>query len=90
MAMFKSKNGRMFLNAETNPNPELFVETTEAEHTKETLKRELAELKQHLADTDYVSCKIADGVATHEEYAEILEQRQAWRVRINEIEAELA
>ena len=45
-----------------------------------------AELKQKLADTDYISCKIADGVATREEYAEILAQRQAWRNEINKLE----
>ena len=40
-------------------------------------------LKQNLADTDYVIIKIAEGVATPEEYASIIAQRQEWRNQIN-------
>lgn len=40
-------------------------------------------LKQNLADTDYVIIKIAEGVATPEEYADIIAQRQEWRNQIN-------
>lgn len=47
---------------------------------------EIAELKKKLADTDYISAKIAEGAATKEEYAEKLAERAAWRVRINELE----
>jgi len=46
----------------------------------------IAELKQMLADTDYIVIKIAEGVATWEEYPNIKEQRQAWRDEINELE----
>lgn len=48
----------------------------------------IAELKQNLADTDYVVIKIAEGVATWEEYPTIKEQRQAWRDEINELSVE--
>ncbi len=46
----------------------------------------IAELKRNLADTDYIACKIAEGAATREEYAEIIAQRQAWRDEINELQ----
>ena len=46
----------------------------------------IAELKQMLADTDYIVIKIAEGVATWEEYPGIKEQRQAWREEINKLE----
>ena len=45
----------------------------------------IAELKQKLAETDYVVIKIAEGAATWEEYPTIKEQRQAWRDEINEL-----
>lgn len=48
-----------------------------------------------LSSTDYIASKIAEGVATKEEYADKLAQRQQWRndinnakERIREIEAE--
>ena len=46
----------------------------------------IAELKEKLAETDYIACKIAEGVATKEEYAEAIEQRQIWREEINELQ----
>lgn len=48
----------------------------------------IAELKQNLADTDYIVIKIAEGVATWEDYPNIKEQRQAWRDEINQLESE--
>lgn len=44
-------------------------------------------LKQNLKDTDYVILKIAEGVATTEEYADVIAQRQEWRKQINELES---
>ena len=49
---------------------------------------QISELKQKLAETDYIACKIAEGVATKEEYAEQIKQRQLWREEINRIEKE--
>ena len=46
----------------------------------------ISELKQKLADTDYIACKIAEGAATKEEYAEVLAEREAWRKEINQIQ----
>lgn len=48
----------------------------------------IAELKQMLADTDYIVIKIAEGVATWDEYPGIKEQRQTWRDEINKLEAQ--
>lgn len=47
---------------------------------------EIADLKKKLADTDYISAKIAEGAATKEEYADKIAERAAWRARINELE----
>ena len=48
----------------------------------------LMELRDLLKNTDYIACKIAEGSATKEEYAEVIEQRQAWRREVNELETE--
>lgn len=53
----------------------------------EQILAEIRALKSLLADTDYVGIKVGEGSATHEEYAEILNKRQEWRARINELEA---
>lgn len=45
----------------------------------------ICNLKQKLLDTDYIACKIAEGSATVEEYADIISQRQAWREEINQL-----
>ena len=42
--------------------------------------------KGKLRDTDYVVAKIAEGVATKEEYADVLVNRVEWRKKINELE----
>ena len=64
------------------------VELIEVPDTAEEIPVEcqIEELKQKLADTDYIACKIAEGVATVEEYAEELKQRQEWRDEINRLE----
>ena len=48
--------------------------------------QEVAQLKQYLSSTDYVVIKIAEGVATAEEYAEVLAERAKARERINELQ----
>lgn len=53
---------------------------------EETKQARINELKQLLADTDYVVIKIAEGAATPEEYADVIAQRQAWRAEIRELE----
>ena len=50
-------------------------------------RKEIKELKQKLLDTDYQAIKYAEGWMTEDEYAPIKAERQAWRDRINELEA---
>ena len=49
-------------------------------------KKEIAQLKQRLAETDYQAIKYAEGVLSPDDYASMKEQRQRWRDRINELE----
>lgn len=46
----------------------------------------IADLQNHLAETDYQAIKYAEGWITEEEYAPIKAQRQAWRDEINRLE----
>ena len=52
----------------------------------ELIQRRIEELKQYLSDTDYVVIKIAEGVATAEEYTDVITNRQAWRAEINQLQ----
>ena len=55
--------------------------------SEEELKQiEISELKQKLSNSDYAIIKIAEGSANKEDYAELIEQRKQWRLRINELE----
>ena len=67
---------------------EAIPEKTEEEKAAEEKTQKIAELKQKLADTDYIAAKIAEGAATKEEYADVLAQRKAWREEINALEGE--
>ena len=51
--------------------------------------KEIKELKQKLADTDYQAIKYAEGQISEAEYQPIKEERQMWRDRINELEVEI-
>ena len=55
----------------------------------QTINKEISELKKKLFDTDYKAIKYSEGWLTDEEYAEVKTQREAWRKRINELEATL-
>lgn len=62
---------------------------TEGELRAERLladRQEISEMKAELAASDYVAAKIAEGAATREEYASVLERRAGLRARINELE----
>ncbi len=75
----------------------MVVEKTNEEITSEesiiisliNKQNRIKELKQMLFDTDYVVIKIAEGVATTEDYADVIAQRQVWREEINQLELEL-
>lgn len=47
---------------------------------------EISDLKEKLAETDYISAKIAEGAATREEYMDKLAEHASWRAKINELE----
>ena len=47
----------------------------------------IAWIKGRLSATDYAVIKIAEGVATPEEYADVIAQRQAWRAEINDLDS---
>lgn len=59
--------------------PEAYVPSTE---------EEILRLKARLAETDYCVIKIAEGVATKEEYADVLTERAELRKKINQLEEE--
>lgn len=61
-----------------------------AKRTADDIQSDINAFKQLLSNTDYKALKHADGVITDEEYAEALEERESFRARINELEAELA
>lgn len=65
-------------------------EPSAEEVAKQAKLAEIASLKANLARTDYCIIKIAEGVATAEEYADVIAQRATWRARINELESEVA
>ena len=54
-----------------------------------TPEQEIEILKQKLKDTDYKAIKYAEGQLTEEEYASTKFERQGWRDRINELEAQI-
>lgn len=70
---------------------QIATEKAEAER-----QRQIAELKQKLAETDYVITKMSEynvsstaiPEADAERYAGIIEQREQWRKQINELEVE--
>ena len=63
------------------------VENIPYEPTEEEKKAaRVAELKAKLAETDYIAAKIAEGAATKEEYADVIAQREIWRVEIRTLE----
>ena len=66
---------------------EKIPEKTQDEKDLEEAKQEEQELQSFLNSTDYVAAKLAEGVATKEEYADVLQQRAEARDRINALRA---
>ena len=66
---------------------EKIPEKTQDEKDLEAAKQEEQELQSFLSSTDYVAAKLAEGVATKEEYADVLQQRAEARDRINALRA---
>jgi hypothetical protein len=61
-----------------------------AEKAAAEKKATIADLKQKLAESDYLVIKIAEGAAKAEDYAEQIAQRQAWREQVENLEAQAA
>lgn len=78
MDVEQAYNGQWYVAGYAPAKPE----PTEYEKAQERI----AVLKELLAGTDYVVLKIAEGVATKEDYASVLDIRQQWRAEINELE----
>lgn len=66
-------------------------ELQEIENQNEKLQKqsEIQELKLKLQQTDYQAIKYAEGQLSKEEYEPMKTQRQEWRYKINELEAQL-
>lgn len=67
----------------------IYIPYTEEEIKKQKLQKEMANLKQELAKTDYQAIKYAEGWYTDEEYAPIKAERETLRVKIRELEKQL-
>lgn len=82
--------GKPYIPAHTEyEDIQVYVPYTEEELEQMSAKREIAELKARLCETDYKAIKFAEGLIPEADYVEIKAQRQAWRDRINEIEAKI-
>lgn len=53
---------------------------------REQIETEIRTMKQLLLQTDYVALKCAEDETMKVKYADVLIQRDTWRVRINELE----
>lgn len=105
MFYYKSKNTNAYLAVKEPLNSNDYIEITKKQyesfvksntHTftkaeKERIekRKQIAGLKDFLTRTDYVVIKIAEGVATAEEYANVLVERANARSTINTLESEL-
>jgi len=87
IAEFQEKGGQVRVI-----NGELFYGLTDDEkkqaHIGE-LEQNIHEDKKELEDTDYVTIKIAEGVATKEEYEAVLKEREELREEIRRLQKEL-
>lgn len=75
MEVEKAYNGAQYLSGYAPAEPQSLIN-----------QEKINELKSKLAETDYICIKIAEGAATHAEYAEKIAQRQSWRAEINRLE----
>lgn len=83
----KPDDGKLYKEEFEQLSDKIIQHWVEVIPTEEEIKQNrIWELKQLLAETDYVVIKIAEGVATQEDYAEVLANRKAWRSEINELE----
>ncbi len=67
-------------------NGQIVVGKTEDEKNAAEKADRIQFLKKQLAETDYISAKIAEGAATADDYAEEIAQRKMWRKEISELQ----
>lgn len=89
-----AKSGECTIEAfETQQSyPEAWIATEEeylAFKHRIATQRLMHEIEHKLTTTDYVAIKIAEGAATRDDYAEVIDNRRLWREKINELKAEL-
>ena len=65
------------------------TDAKEEQDRLENINTQIYMLQERLSSTDYVAVKIAEGVATKEEYADVLKNRAKWRAEINELQKEI-
>lgn len=61
----------------------------EAPDEADWLEKQIDILKRNLADTDYCILKLFEGVATEDEYAQVINDRKVWRSKINKLQEQL-
>lgn len=67
-------------------NGKIFIGKTDEEKQCADAEVRIRQLKEMLAETDYIAAKIAEGSATAKDYAEQIAERRAWRDEINSLE----
>ena len=84
---FYKSIGMVEMEVEQAYNGNWYIKGYAPEKPQTEIKSErIAELKKLLADTDYVVIKLAEGVATTDEYMDVLANRKEWREEINKLE----
>lgn len=86
---FVEENGYIIEEIEPKGEERQFKIVEISQQTEEEIKQaRISELKNNLAETDYVVIKIAEGEATREEYEEVLDKRRAWREELRLLQGE--
>ncbi len=75
---YKLTDGKLIERTDEDKAPEM---------TRSAAEIEILQLKQNLADTDYIAAKISEGAATRQDYEVQVMKRAEWRARINELES---
>lgn len=95
MFYYKKKDGTEYKSSWEEIEDEEYEEITEDEFNafmnsikpqEDLNKKQIAELKHKLAETDYLAIKYAEGWLSEAEYAKTKSKRQKWRDEINELE----
>jgi hypothetical protein len=57
----------------------IFIGKTDEEKKRDEAAQEIEALQAKIDETDYIGIKIAEGVATKNDYADMIAQREEWR-----------